>query len=284
MAFSLKSLATRAISGLIYIALIIGALLIPCGYPLLILFGIMATAMLVEFNLLTKINRLYPFRVTLDILASLWLLLATYLFYSYPTDYSITLFIPYFCFIMYSIGRTIFTDFGKALLSIGNALFAQLYIVLPLAIAISLSFSGKGDFNGAFVLLIFTLLWINDTGAYLFGCSFGKHKLYKKVSPKKSVEGLIAGILLSIIAMVCIQQFIPMTIFNVSFDLYTAIGFGFIISAMGNLGDLFESILKREADVKDSGNLIPGHGGILDRLDSFLFAIPTAAIVYLLMR
>jgi phosphatidate cytidylyltransferase len=126
--------------------------------------------------------------------------------------------------------------------------------------------------------LLYLLIWSSDIGAYYIGTSLGKHKLYPKISPKKSVEGLIGGMLAAAgAALLCRAWFLP------GIDVLEAAILGLVLAAVGTLGDLVESLFKRDAGVKDSGNLIPGHGGILDRMDSMLFAAPVL-YYYLGMR
>jgi len=129
----------------------------------------------------------------------------------------------------------------------------------------------RNDFPEGWKLVFFLLLvvWLGDSGAYYFGKSFGKHKLSPRISPKKTVEGLIGGMSTSVIAAVVIH----FTFFR-SFPLVHAIIAGLILSFAGVVGDLAESMWKRSADVKDSGTLLPGHGGFLDRFDSILFTAP----------
>ena len=129
----------------------------------------------------------------------------------------------------------------------------------------------RNDFPEGWKLVFFLLLvvWLGDSGAYYFGKSFGKHKLSPRISPKKTVEGLIGGIVTSVVAAVVIH----FTFFR-SFPLIHAILAGVLLSFAGVVGDLAESMWKRSADVKDSGTLLPGHGGFLDRFDSILFTAP----------
>ena len=132
------------------------------------------------------------------------------------------------------------------------------------------------DYNPNILLGAFILVWVNDSFAYLVGKNFGKHKLLERISPNKTIEGFIGGVVFTILASILISQFY--TFFSVTLWIITAL----IISIFGTLGDLVESKFKREAGVKDSGNIMPGHGGILDRLDSVIFVIPFLYILYLI--
>lgn len=127
-----------------------------------------------------------------------------------------------------------------------------------------------------FVLGMFMILWAHDTFAYLTGSIFGKHPLYKSISPKKTWEGSIGGFGFSIIAAYIISIFAP------ELEMWKWISIAIIITVFGTIGDLAESLLKRNAGVKDSGKLLPGHGGILDRFDSLLFVAPLVYVFILL--
>ncbi|MBU0472688.1 MAG: phosphatidate cytidylyltransferase [Bacteroidetes bacterium] len=135
--------------------------------------------------------------------------------------------------------------------------------------------SGMQEYaNGGFIIIsILITLWMTDSAAYFIGTAFGKHKLFPRVSPKKSWEGAIAGFVFAAISLI-VLKFVLLTFLN-WIDIFA---FTIIIGIFGQIGDLIESLIKRDADVKDSSNLIPGHGGILDRFDSLLFSAP---IIYL---
>ena len=120
------------------------------------------------------------------------------------------------------------------------------------------------------------MIWLNDTGAYLTGRSFGRHKLCERLSPKKTWEGFWGGFAFSVLAGVVTA------LFFMPYNPALLAAYGAMVSVISTYGDLFESLLKRTAGVKDSGNLIPGHGGILDRIDSLLLVIP-AVLAYMLM-
>jgi phosphatidate cytidylyltransferase len=150
-----------------------------------------------------------------------------------------------------------------------------LYITIPFILLIQFPYLAKPA-NFKLVLAMFIMIWCNDTFAYLVGKSIGKTKLLEKVSPKKTIEGFVGGIVFTIIAAVIIAQFFKF--FSVTLWIVTAI----IITTLGTLGDLVQSKFKREAGVKDSGNIMPGHGGILDRLDSVIFVTPFLYLFYLI--
>lgn len=119
--------------------------------------------------------------------------------------------------------------------------------------------------GGAWVMLTMLLAWLSDTGAYFSGKAFGRHKLYPLISPKKTVEGAVGGLLAAVLSAVGMHYtLLP------ELPVVHAVGLGVVAGALGQLGDLFASLLKRATGVKDSGKILPGHGGILDRIDALL--------------
>lgn len=135
-----------------------------------------------------------------------------------------------------------------------------------------------GPFGKKWLVFLFLVIWASDTGAYYAGTALGKHRLYEKISPKKSVEGLAGGMLASaVVAVLCKLWLVP------ALGWFEAVALGAVLAVIGTVGDLVESLIKRSAGVKDSGSLIPGHGGILDRMDSMLFAAPVL-FYYLRMK
>ena len=143
--------------------------------------------------------------------------------------------------------------------------------------AVSFRREGNQLYSPRMVLLVFVLLWANDTFAYLTGRLLGKHKLFERISPGKTIEGSIGGLVFTMVGIVVFSHYVDWL------SLHQAIGMGLIAVVFGTLGDLCESMLKRQAGVKDSGKLIPGHGGILDRFDSVLFAMPFVFVFLLLV-
>ncbi len=154
--------------------------------------------------------------------------------------------------------------------------FAPLYVAVPLTLLAELRVAHPGLVGSGLVLLALGLAWFADTGAYFAGRFLGKHKLYEAVSPKKTVEGAIGGLAASVLSGVLAHVwFLP------ELPLLDAIVLGIVGGALGQAGDLGESLLKRSFGVKDSGGIVPGHGGILDRVDALLL---TGTVTYLYMR
>jgi len=170
--------------------------------------------------------------------------------------------------------------------SLAHTFFPVLYAGLPLCLFPFAAFSHTGlstllPCNGVFspgvVIGFFTLIWANDTGAYLAGITFGRHKLFERISPKKTWEGFIGGIILAAVSGWLLSGW-----FGVVNDMQW-VAIALIVSVFGTYGDLVESMLKRSVGVKDSGGILPGHGGFLDRFDSALFAFPAVYLFTLLV-
>ena len=275
----MSTFTTRLISGTVYVALIVLVLLLSMVWGLWILLSFFAVAGIIEFNRLTGINRPYIFRIVLDCAAAVWLLYATAQ-YGMAISHGLAIFLPYLLYLLYVVCRSTFLPHQAMLPSLSNSLIGQLYIAVPLALTIRLTlvvdpFSSMTQFDGLLLLAIFIFIWVNDTGAYLVGSRWGKRRLAPNISPKKSVEGSIGGLLLVLLSAVVLRLLLfP----ELSWQRILLIAT--VVAVFGTIGDLFESSLKRQAGVKDSGKLIPGHGGILDRIDSLLLAVPA---VYLLL-
>ena len=158
-------------------------------------------------------------------------------------------------------------------------MMSQIYIALSFALLNVLAYHSSAtesvsQYNPILPLSIFIFNWVNDTGAYCTGMLFGKHRLFERISPKKSWEGSIGGAVFSIIAAIVMAHFFTFLSTGVW------IGLGLTVVVFGTWGDLTESLMKRTLGIKDSGNILPGHGGMLDRFDSTLMVVP-AAVVYL---
>ncbi len=174
----------------------------------------------------------------------------------------------------------IYNLFSKKYLNTDNRIMVYiqsfLYIGLPVVLLHQFVMKEYGEINIIFILIL--LIWTNDTFAYLSGSMFGKHKLMPSVSPAKTVEGFIGGGVFAIIAAIIISYIYKEN--SMTFYIILAV----VVWIMGTLGDLVESKLKRAYGVKDSGTIMPGHGGFLDRFDSFIFILPWVALVLLFIR
>lgn len=153
--------------------------------------------------------------------------------------------------------------------SLAITVFTVLYLAIPLSLLLSLAADGKtGDFVPERVMFLFFFMWASDTGAYFSGRFFGKHKLFERLSPKKTIEGFFGGMILSMLVGLAAWKLLHFG--TCYFWLIT----GALLAVAGTVGDLFESMFKRRFGVKDSGNIMPGHGGVLDRFDSTFIAAP----------
>jgi len=269
----MKELLVRTASGLVLAAMLIGGILFsPWTYAALLLFivvvGTFEMARLQRMNSVDGIVIGEAFAlgtfglaalVALEVIGQRWLLLEC-----------VFLMIP-FLYALFSVkydAKPIFTY-----------LFATFtFLCLPSSMML---FMYRSDLFGdmahpGLIVLIFCLLWANDVFAYLTGKLLGKHKLFPRISPGKTIEGSIGGLVFTVIAVAVFAHYADWL------PLSAAMGMAAIAVVFGTLGDLCESMLKRQAGVKDSGKLIPGHGGILDRFDSVMFSVPFI-FVYLLL-
>lgn len=272
----MKNFIQRAITGVIFVAVLIGCII---GGPLSfgILFCLISALAIVEFCQL--MNQLEDVQVNRNIctLGSIALFLCFFFYGMNPAETGI--FIPYLAILIYLFISELYLKKKNPINNWAYAMFSQLYVALPFALLNVLAFQTNGttsDSQYLFILplSIFIFNWVNDTGAYCTGMLLGKHPLFKRISPKKSWEGSIGGCVFSIAAAFALAHFFPI--------MSTAkwVGMGITVVIFGTWGDLTESLMKRQLGIKDSGNILPGHGGMLDRFDSAIMAIP-AAVVYL---
>lgn len=163
------------------------------------------------------------------------------------------------------------------LLNIAVTFLVPFYVALPFSFLHFLAFTPSGVYSYGLLFGFFILIWANDSGAYLVGVTLGKHKLFPRISPKKTWEGLIGGVVFTVIAGYFVSTFFA------DLKWYYWLIIALIVSIMGALGDLVESMLKRSVNVKDSGKFLPGHGGVLDRFDAVIFAAPLMVSFLLLL-
>jgi phosphatidate cytidylyltransferase len=185
----------------------------------------------------------------------------------------IILALPYLIFI-----RELWTKAEKPFTNIGMTLLGAIYISFPLFLFYLFAFQGNepGSYHAFNILGYFFILWAGDTGAYFTGRFLGRHKLFERISPKKTWEGFFGGLFLAMTVAFVVSRYFT------GFDLVDWLAIGLIIAVTGAFGDLVESLFKRSIQVKDSGSLLPGHGGILDRFDGLFISAPFVFVYVLL--
>lgn len=266
----------RAVTGIIFVTVLVGCTLAG-PIPFCILFALISALTIHEFgNLLSKTGEV-QINKPISMLAGIFLFFGFAYLGIQPGQMGILS--PYLLLMIYLIISELYLKRKNPVHNWAFTMMSQIYIALPFALLNVLAFhtSETGtstEFNPILPLSIFIFNWVNDSGAYCTGMLFGKHRLFERISPKKSWEGSIGGGVFSILAAVIMSHFFPI----LSMPMW--IGLGLTVVLFGTWGDLTESLLKRTLGIKDSGNILPGHGGMLDRFDSTLMAVP-AAVVYL---
>jgi phosphatidate cytidylyltransferase len=271
----------RAITGIIFVGVLIGCIL---GGPISfsLLFALITALTIHEFGVIISKQPDVEINKPICMLAGVFLFFGFAYLGVMPGQTEIL--IPYLFLIIYLLVSELYLKKKNPLNNWAYAMMSQIYIALSFAMLNVLAYHSIGNegelsnyqvqYNPILPLSIFIFTWINDTGAYCTGMLFGKHRLFERISPKKSWEGSIGGGVFSIIAAIVMAHYFPF----MSISIW--IGLALTVVIFGTLGDLTESLLKRTIGIKDSGNILPGHGGMLDRFDSTLMAVP-AAVVYL---
>lgn len=271
----------RAITGIIFVGVLIGCIL---GGPIsfTLLFALITALTIHEFGVIISKQPDVEINKPICMLAGVFLSFGFAYLGVMPGQTEIL--IPYLFLIIYLLVSELYLKKKNPLNNWAYAMMSQIYIALSFAMLNVLAYHSIGNegelsnyqvqYNPILPLSIFIFTWINDTGAYCTGMLFGKHRLFERISPKKSWEGSIGGGVFSIIAAIVMAHYFPFMPISIW------IGLALTVVIFGTLGDLTESLLKRTIGIKDSGNILPGHGGMLDRFDSTLMAVP-AAVVYL---
>ena len=275
----MSNLIVRTITGIIFVAAIVVSFLNPRA--MVLLFSIVTGLTVWEFCSL--VNQHKGVRVNRFICT----VAAVYLFYAMAGFNSgltpSTVFIPYLVSIVYLLVAELYMKEKDPVADWAYTMMSQLYIALPFSLLNVLAFRYNGQevrYDYLLPLSVFVCLWLNDTGAYCFGSLLGKHKLFPRISPGKSWEGSIGGGLTVIGAAIAFALISSQNGYETGYEAWQWAGLGLVIVVFGTWGDLVESLFKRTLGIKDSGNILPGHGGMLDRFDSSLLAIP-AAVIYL---
>lgn len=279
----MKNLIKRSITGAIYVGLICACVLAG-NWSYIVFFGIITIIALEEFYHLCNSSTGGENVSTLIVDVAGGLILSVGLGcvnMSLMPPYTTavlggTFFTVYLLYIIVRLVMQLYGQESSPLTNLAYSFMGQIYIALPLGLMSMYYTLNDGK---ALLMIMFVMIWLNDTGAFLVGSMVGKHRLFPRISPKKSWEGFIGGVVFAIaagaIAKVCLPDYFE------TISMVALCGLGLVVGIFATWGDLVESLIKRTLGVKDSGNILPGHGGILDRIDSLLLVIP-ASLLYLI--
>lgn len=271
----LPNIVVRILAGAVFVGLLLAGILVN-EYTFVAIFSLITGLGLWEFYGLVKEDAKVPVCRLWNTATGVVLFVGLFLYFSeYSTIIGLA---AYLLLLLITLIRELYLKHEDPLKSIAYTILGQVYIAGAFSLANCLVFNFHPDYYSfVYILAVLVLIWVNDSFAYLTGIAFGKHRLFERISPKKSWEGFIGGAVFAIGAALVFNYFT-----HTPLNIAGWIGFAIVVVASGTWGDLFESLIKRTLGVKDSGNMIPGHGGILDRFDSTIFSIP-AVVVYLMI-
>ena len=266
----MKNLFQRTLTGIVFVAIVVAAIFI---HPLVFagVFGIVVAFLIHEFYSLSKYEGSVWQRI-LGIAGGMYLFVSSCLF---AGDYvGKIIFIPYIIIILILLMSGLYKRNSNPVTQWGLVFFAQLYCAGFFSLLCFIPYMYSSSYDPLPVLMMFVFIWLNDTGAFLLGSWKGKHRLFPRISPLKSWEGFFGGLMVVVIASLVFSYFYmrPEWLFWLVFAIVTAF--------FATLGDLTESLLKRTYGVKDSGNILPGHGGMLDRFDSAILVSPVIYVYF----
>ena len=277
----MNNFIVRTITGILFVAVVVCSFLRP--QAMVLLFALITGLTIWEFTGLVNDREKVIVNRLISTVAGVYFFFAVAGFSSDLTPSAV--FIPYLVSIIYLMVAELYLKNEDPIHDWAYTMMAQLYIALPFSLLNTLAFhltpQSLVTYDAVLPLSVFVFLWMNDTGAYLCGSLLGKHKLFPRISPGKSWEGSIGGGILVIAIAVLVWYLTEQYQLNqLGLSALEWAGLGLTVVIFGTWGDLVESLFKRTLGIKDSGNILPGHGGMLDRFDSSLLAIP-AAVVYL---
>ena len=276
----MNNFIARTITGILFVATIVVCFLNPTA--MIFLFALVTGLTVWEFTGLVNDRPGVAVNRFISTVAGVYFFLAMAGTCSGFT--SSTVFIPYLITIIYLLVAELYAKQEDPIHDWAYTMMSQMYVVLPFSLLNMLAFRAAPEgimYVYTLPLSVFVFLWVNDTGAYCCGSLFGKHKLFPRVSPGKSWEGSIGGGVFVMAAAALVWYLTDVYDMNpTGMGMWEWMGLGLTVVVFGTWGDLVESLFKRTLGIKDSGNILPGHGGMLDRFDSSLLAIP-AAVVYL---
>ena len=281
MSSKTKNLIVRTITGVLFIAIMVSGFLRP--QAMVFLFSLITGLTIWEYCSLVNELKTVTVNRFIATVAGVYFFLAVA---GINSGYIQTngVFVPYLLTIVYLFVSELYTRNENAIHDWAYTMLSQMYVALPFSMINVLAFrqAPDGDIHYYYLLplSVFIFLWTNDTGAYCSGSLLGKHKLFPRISPAKSWEGSIGGALFVLIVAAVVGYLESQSNALSGLTIVQWLGLGLVVTVFGTWGDLVESLFKRTLGIKDSGNILPGHGGMLDRFDSSLMAIP-ASVVYL---
>ena len=279
MSDKLTNMTVRAFTGVLFVTIMVTCFFQPVA--MVFLFALITCLSLWEYSGLVNNIEDVTINRFISTVAGVYLFLAISAVNSGFVQTN-AVFMPYLLTIIYLFVSELYTKNKNAVHDLSYTMLGQMYVALPLSIINVLAFRTATDGNIHFYYLlplsVFIFLWTSDTGAYCVGSLFGKHKLFPRISPAKSWEGSIGGGTLVLFAAFLVS-ILDQSYGNLSgLNTLQWLGLGLVVTISGTWGDLVESLIKRTLGIKDSGTILPGHGGMLDRFDSSLLAIPASAV------
>ena len=279
MSDKLTNMTVRAFTGVLFVTIMVTCFFQPIA--MVFLFALITCLSLWEYSGLVNNIEDVTINRFISTVAGVYLFLAISAVNSGFVQTN-AVFMPYLLTIIYLFVSELYTKNKNAVHDLSYTMLGQMYVALPLSMINVLAFRTATDGNIHFYYLlplsVFIFLWTNDTGAYCVGSLFGKHKLFPRISPAKSWEGSIGGGFLVLVAAFLVSL-LDQNHGNLSgLNTLQWLGLGLVVTVFGTWGDLVESLIKRTLGIKDSGTILPGHGGMLDRFDSSLLAIPASAV------
>ena len=279
MSDKLTNMTVRAFTGVLFVTIMVTCFFQPVA--MVFLFALITCLSLWEYSGLVNNIEDVTINRFISTVAGVYLFLAISAINSGFVQTN-AVFMPYLLTIIYLFISELYTKNKNAVHDLSYTMLGQMYVALPLSMINVLAFRTATDGNIHFYYLlplsVFIFLWTNDTGAYCVGSLFGKHKLFPRISPAKSWEGSIGGGVLVLVAAFLVSL-LDQNHGNLSgLNTLQWLGLGLVVTVFGTWGDLVESLIKRTLGIKDSGTILPGHGGMLDRFDSSLLAIPASAV------
>ena len=267
----MKNLLQRALTGILFVAVIVAAIFV---HPLLFagLFSIIVGFLIHEFYSMSKYEGAIWQRC-LGIFGGMYLFASSCLYAGGYTGYWI--YFPYIIIVMVLLISGLYVRTANPVINWGLVLFGQCYCAGMLSLLCFIPYMMSPVYNPWSVLMIFIFIWLNDTGAYLIGSWIGKRRLFPRISPLKSWEGFFGGLTVVVIASLAFSRFSMLEM-----DWYYMFAFAVITVVSATWGDLMESLIKRTYGVKDSGNILPGHGGVFDRFDSVILVAPAVFVFF----